>query len=50
MDKNSELEKEIEQVRFKMYKCYLENPTDPCVIDVSTQLDTLLNKLDEEGK
>ncbi|WP_173915554.1 aspartyl-phosphate phosphatase Spo0E family protein [Halobacillus sp. Marseille-Q1614] len=50
MDKISELEEKIEQVRLKMYKFYSENPTDQRVLEVSTELDHLLNRLNEATK
>ncbi|MFC7062033.1 Spo0E family sporulation regulatory protein-aspartic acid phosphatase [Halobacillus seohaensis] len=48
MNKIQILEDKIEQVRFKMYNYYTKNPSDFRVLEVSRELDELLNQLNKE--
>lgn len=42
-----QLEDQIEKVRLRMYQLYAKSPHDPIVVEVSQELDELLNQLKE---
>ncbi len=45
MQQKKGLEEQIEVLRLKMYRMYEENPNDEQLLDVSQELDQLLNQL-----
>ncbi|MGP4077857.1 aspartyl-phosphate phosphatase Spo0E family protein [Halobacillus sp. K22] len=44
MDYKARLEKQIEELRIRMYEIYNQNPTDEELVQISQELDELLNK------
>ncbi|MCA1010296.1 aspartyl-phosphate phosphatase Spo0E family protein [Halobacillus halophilus] len=44
MDYKARLEKQIEELRIRMYEIYNQNPTDDELVEISQELDDLLNK------
>ncbi|SFG24760.1 Spo0E like sporulation regulatory protein [Halobacillus alkaliphilus] len=44
MDYKARLEKQIEELRIRMYDIYNQNPTDEELVQISQELDDLLNK------
>ncbi|MHA6250315.1 Spo0E family sporulation regulatory protein-aspartic acid phosphatase [Oceanobacillus sp. CAU 1775] len=50
MDQRNELEIQIEQLRKKMYEAYESRADYDIIVEISTKLDHLLNKLDKQKK
>lgn len=44
MDYKARLEQQIEELRTQMYELYNQNPTDEELVQISQELDNLLNK------
>jgi len=44
LDYKARLEKQIEELRIRMYEIYNQNPTDDELVEISQELDDLLNK------
>ncbi|TQS75772.1 aspartyl-phosphate phosphatase Spo0E family protein [Ornithinibacillus gellani] len=50
MDLQAQLEHKIEQLREKMYEAYQNHESSDVVLEISKELDVLLNKLDAINK
>ncbi|TGB03843.1 aspartyl-phosphate phosphatase Spo0E family protein [Halobacillus salinus] len=49
MSDKKQLEEQIEQLRLRMYQIYEENPEDDRLLQVSQDLDVLLNEFSKKG-